>query len=65
MSWLRTVDCFLPAPLPEPSISFPFLLDDIDLVYLVWVLGRVRFLVRFLGLVMKIGEEIVVFGLGF
>jgi len=55
----------LPAPLPEPSISFPFLLDDIDLVYLVWVLGRVRFLVRFLGLVMKIGEEIVVFGLGF
>ena len=32
MPWLRTVDCFLPAPLPEPSIiSFPFLLDAIDL----------------------------------
>jgi len=43
MSWLRTVDCFLPAPLPEPSISFPFLLDVIDLVELVWVWVEVRF----------------------
>jgi len=69
MPWLPTVDCFLLGPLLEPSISFPFLLDVIDLVDLVWVLGRVRVLVRFwlgkVGLVMGIGKEIVVFGLGF
>jgi len=34
---------FLPAPLPEVSILFPFLLDAIDLVDLVWFLGKVRF----------------------
>jgi len=59
MPWLQTVDCFLPAPHPEPSIYFSFLLDAIDLVNLVWVLGRVRVLVRFwsgkVGLVMRLG----------
>ena len=60
MSWLQTVDCFLPAPLPEPSISFLFLLDAIDLVNLVWVLGRVRVLVKF-----WLGKVGLVIGLGF
>jgi len=60
MSWFRTVDCFLPTPLLEPLISFPFLLDVIDLVDLVWVLGRVRVLVRFL-----LGKVGLVMGLGF
>jgi len=31
MSWFQTVDFFLPAPLPEVSISLPFLFDVIDL----------------------------------
>jgi len=72
MPWFLGAAFFLLAPSSKLATSFPFLLDTIDLVDLVWVLCRkcwfsdgVEVKVRFLGLMMEIGEEFVLFGLGF
>lgn len=54
--WLRVVDCFLLVPLPEASISLPFIFDVIDLsltwFWCGWRLGLDKVSVGRVGLVM-------------